>query len=58
MRRTRARAIWQNAPQMPDSDPDEPRPTRGLTRAAASLWVVLVVTLYLGVQLLGLRVVP
>jgi hypothetical protein len=43
---------------MPDSDPGEPRPARGPARVAASLWVVLVVTLYLGVQLLGLRVVP
>jgi len=58
VRRTGVRAIWQNAPQMPDSDPTEPRPTRRLSGIAASLWVVLVVALYLGVQLLGLRVVP
>ena len=58
MRRTRAHAIWQNARRMPDSDPTEPRPSRGLVRVAASLWVVAVVALYLGVQLLGLRVVP
>ncbi len=43
---------------MPDSDPTEPRPTRRLVRVAALLWVVGVVALYLGVQLLGLRVVP
>ncbi len=43
---------------MPDSKPVEPRTTRRGVRVAASLWVVAVVALYLGVQLLGLRVVP
>ena len=43
---------------MPDSDPTQPMPTRGLVGVAVLLWVVGVVALYLGVQLLGLRVVP
>ncbi len=43
---------------MSDSDPTEPRPTRRPVAVAVLLWVVGVVALYLGVQLLGLRVVP